>query len=178
MGSDKHPVRRHPIPSSRPPFPIPRESCCTFPRRAPSRQSNANTALIRGTRPPKYTFRKLFKPLPLDDASFDAILPRALAVCVSSSSSSTTEHFDAIYGDECAAMGADLFDGGGIPNGEDRFTVELREIRTDYYFPISIVDFEFLFRRVTFAREFLNKLRLNVNLIFCHIYEGQWMIKG
>lgn len=36
----------------RPPFPIPRESCCTFPRRAPSRQSNANTALIRGTRPP------------------------------------------------------------------------------------------------------------------------------
>lgn len=56
---------------------------------------------------------------------------------------------------------------------EDRFTVELREIRADY-FPISVVDFEFLFRRVTFVREFLDNfldLRLKVKLILDDIRE-------
>lgn len=115
----------------RPPFPIPRESCCTFPRRAPSRQSNANTALIRGTRPPKRTFRKLFKPLPLDDASFGAILPRALAVCLPLLPRNTSTLF--------TEMNAPLWERTRLASStipEDRFTVELREIRADY-FPIS-----------------------------------------
>lgn len=144
MGSDKHPIRRHPIPSANP-FPIPRESCCTFPRRGPPagsqmpiRHLSLEPAPPSAHLPLPNTRRKLLNHYPRpNDASASCNSPACTRrVSSSSSSSSSTEILRQYLWRWMRRDGSGplspLSKGVRFHGEENRFTVELREIKGDY----------------------------------------------